>query len=299
MKLTHYPRTVLIWLLYKASKYILNDRFYLKLYFRLFMREKLDLNNPKTYNQKIQFLKLINKDERFTNMVDKYEARKIVSKEIGESYLIPLLGVWDKFDDIDFNQLPQQFVLKPTNNSGTVVICKDKLKFEVGAAKEKINKALNRNYFYGGREYPYKNVRPRIICEKYMVDESGWDLKDYKFLCFNGEPKVLIVASNRSIDVRFDFYDMELNRLPFTDGAESSSKESITKIESFEEMINIAKILSKNIIHIRIDLYNIQGKIYFGEFTFHYGGGVVPFRPKEWDQKLGDLIVLPIEETLS
>lgn len=298
MKLTNYPRTIVIWLLYKASKYILNDRLYLKLYFRLFMREKLDLNNPKTYNQKIQFLKLINKETRFTSMVDKYEARKIVSKEIGERYLIPLLGVWDKFDDIDFDQLPQQFVLKPTNNSGTAIICKDKSKFEVEAAKRKINKALSRNYFYGGREYPYKNVKPRIICEKYMVDESGWDLKDYKFLCFNGEPKVLIVASNRSIDVRFDFYDMELNRLPFTDGAESSSKESITKIESFEEMINIAKILSKNLIHIRIDLYNIQGRIYFGEFTFHYGGGVVPFHPKEWDTRLGDMIILPNEKTL-
>lgn len=262
------------------------------------MREKLDFRNPITFNQKLQVLKLINKEPKYTQMVDKYEAREIVKKKIGERYLIPLLGVWDKVEDIDFDQLPNQFVLKPTHNSGTVVICKDKSKFDLKAARKKLNKALRINYYYGGREYPYKNVKPRIICEKYMVDPSGEELKDYKFLCFNGEPRILFVASNRSIDVRFDFYDMELNRLPFTTGEHNFSKDSITRIESFDEMIHIANKLSKGIIHIRIDLYNIQSRVYFGEFTFHHNGGVVPFHPNEWDKKLGDLINLPTDDPL-
>jgi hypothetical protein len=263
------------------------------------MRERLDFRNPITFNQKLQVLKLINHDPKYTLMVDKYEAREIVKKEIGESYLIPILGVWDTFNEIDFDKLPNQFVLKPTHNSGTVVICKDKSGFDLKAAKRKLNKALSINYYYAGREYPYKNVKPRIICEKYMIDPDGEELNDYKFLCFNGEPKILFVASNRSIDVRFDFYDIELNRLPFTTGQHSFSKESITKIESFNEMVNIAKKLSKGFIHIRIDLYNIQGRIYFGEFTFHHNGGVVPFHPKDWDKKLGDLIRLPKDNALS
>jgi len=296
MQVTKLTRNILVWVLYKSSKYIKSDKLYLKLYFRLFMGEKLNLVNPVTFNQKIQWLKLHNTNPEYTKMVDKYEVRGIIKRAIGEKYLIPLLGVWNKFDEIDFTKLPDQFVLKPTNDSGSVVICKDKTTFNIYKARKKINKALNRNYFYGGREYPYKNVKPRIICEKYMVDESGTELKDYKFLCFNGEPKILFVASNRSIDVRFDFYDMELNRLNFTTGKHSFSKESITKIESFDEMVRIAKKLSGNIPHVRIDLYNINSKVFFGEFTFHHNGGVVPFYPKEWDKTLGDLIKLPVNK---
>lgn len=293
------PNSILVWLLHRFSRYVVSDKLYLRIYYRLFMKERLDLKNPRTFNQKIQVLKLLNKVPKYTLMADKYEARDIVRHEIGDDYLIPLLGVWDKFDDIDFNHLPQQFVLKPTNNSGTTIICKDKSTLNIKAARMKINKALKRNYFYGGREHPYKNIKPRIICEKYMVDESGVELKDYKFLCFNGEPKVLFVASNRYIDVRFDFYDMELNRLPFTTGDHSFSEESITKIESFGEMKELARKLSKGLIHIRIDLYNISGKVYFGEFTFHHNGGIVPFHPIEWDKKLGDLIKLPNEKVHS
>lgn len=293
VKLIKSPKTILVWILLNSSKYIRSDKLYLKLYFRLFMGESLDLENPVTFNQKIQWLKLHNTNPEYTKMVDKYAVREIIKKEIGEKYLIPLLGVWDRFEEIDFTSLPDQFVLKPTNDSGSVIICKDKTTFNIDKARKKINKALKRNYFYGGREHPYKNVKPRIICEKYMVDESGTELKDYKFFCFSGEPKILFVASNRSIDVRFDFYDMELNRLNFTTGKHSFSKNSIKKIESFDEMVRIAKKLSGNIPHVRVDLYNINGKVFFGEFTFHHNGGVVPFHPKEWDKTLGDLIKLP------
>lgn len=296
MQFRKYIHTILVWTLLKSSKFIKSDSLYLKLYFRLFMGEKLDLGTPKTFNQKIQWLKLHNTNPEYTRMVDKYEAREIIKKELGEKYLIPLLGVWDKFEEIDFTKLPDQFVLKPTNDSGSIVICNDRSTFNIVKARKKLNKALGRNYFYGGREYPYKHVRPRIICEEFMVDESGTELKDYKFLCFNGEPKILFVASNRRLDVRFDFYDMNLNRLNFTTGSHSYSKESLTKIESFDEMVGIARKLSRNIPHVRVDLYNVSGRIYFGEFTFHHNGGIVPFLPKEWDRTLGDLIELPVRK---
>jgi len=289
-------KTVLGWILLRSSKYIISDKLYLKIYFRLNMGEELDFKNLRTFNQKIQILKLKNKDPKYTLMVDKYSVRELIKKELGEEYLIPLIGVWDNFDDIDFDLLPNQFILKPTHYSGKVFICKDKSRFDIDAVRKKINRILRRNYFYVGREFPYKNVQPRIICEKYMVDESGTELKDYKFFCFNGEPEVLFVASDRFGDVKFDFYDMQLNRLPFTTGNHNFSKESITRIDSFGEMIEIARKLSKNIPHIRIDLYNIKGKIYFGEFTFHHNGGVCPFHPKEWDEKLGDLIKIPLVE---
>jgi hypothetical protein len=226
-------------------------------------------------------------------MVDKYEVRKIIEKEVGEEYLIPLLGVWDNFKDIDFKILPNQFVLKPNHVSGSVVVCTDKTTFNLKKAERVLNKALHRNYFYDGRETPYKNVKPCIIAEKYMVDESGEELKDYKFFCFNGEPKLLFIATDRNIGkTKFDFYDIDFNHLPFTNGHDNSTK-PILKPENFDKMIDLAGKLSKGIPHVRVDFYNINGKIYFGEYTFHHWGGIIPFKPKEWDKKLGDLIKLP------
>jgi hypothetical protein len=289
------PKTALIWLWWKSSRFIVSDRLYLKVFYKLNMGEKLDIKNPKTFNQKTQWLKLHNREERYTQMVDKYGVREIIKKEIGEEYLIPLLGVWNEFDDINFDKLPNQFVLKTTHDSGTTLICKDKSTWDINLARKKINSALRKNYFYFGREYPYKNVKPRIVCEHYVVDESGTELKDYKFFCFDGVPKLFFVASNRFIDVKFAYYDMELNRLHLNTGKYSLSNETITKIESFDTMVELAKKFSKGIPFVRVDLYNINGKVYFGEFTFHHDGGVVPFYPQEWDKKLGDLIRLPFE----
>jgi hypothetical protein len=225
-------------------------------------------------------------------MVDKADAKKVVANLVGEKYLIPTIGVWDNFDDIDFDALPTQFVLKTTHGSGGVIVCKNKAKFNFKEARKKIAASFEFNYFVYGREWPYKNVKPRIIAEKLMVDESGTELKDYKFFCFYGEPKVMFIATDRPDDTRFDFFDMNFNHLPFTNGHENAIKQ-LNKPQNFELMIDLAKKLSKDIPHVRIDLYNINGKIYFGEFTFFHWGGMVPFVPEEWDYKFGNWLTLP------
>ena len=269
----------------------LPDEIFLKLRYRLELGKKLNLENPQSFNEKLQWLKLYDRNPEYTKMVDKYEVRKYIAEKIGEEYLIPLLGVWDSFDEIDFDKLPNQFVLKCTHDSGGLVICKDKSNLDIKAAKKKINKCLKRNFYYLSREWPYKNVKPRIIAEKFMVDESGTELKDYKLFCFNGEPKALFVATDRPHDTKFDFFDMEFNHLPFTNGHPNAAKE-IKKPEGLSEMAELAKKLSKGMKQVRIDFYDINGKVYFGEITFFHWSGMVPFDPEEWDYKWGDMIKL-------
>lgn len=283
-------RLFLIWR--TLSVIIPSDRLFLKIYYRLAMHEKLDLKNPETFTQKIQWLKLHNTDPIYSQMVDKFEVRKIITKKLGEAFLIPLLGVWTNFDEIDFSTLPDQFVLKTTHDSGNVVICKNKSLLDVSNAKRKLSKALKRNYFYKSREYPYKNAIPRIIAEKYMVGDSQSELVDYKFFCFNGEPKILLVVTDRSTGKSFNYFDIEFNPLPFSTGFDGMDI-TFLKPDNYLEMIEIARHLSKNIIHVRIDLYNIDGRIFFGEYTFHHGGGVDRFNLPEWNKQMGDLIILP------
>ena len=202
------------------------------------MGKKLNFNKITTYNEKLQWLKLYDRNPIYTQLVDKYEVRKYISKIIGKQYLIPLIGVWDKFEDIKFSELPNQFVLKCTHDSGGLVICKDKSKFDIESARDKINKNLKKNFYYHGREWPYKNIKPKIICEQYMVDESGTELKDYKFLCFNGEPKAMFIATDRPDNTKFDFFDLNFNKLPFMQHYENSSK-NLKKPESFYRMIKL------------------------------------------------------------
>ena len=270
------------------------DEKYVKKMYKYKMNEELNLKKPQTYSEKLQWLKLYDRNPIYTKMVDKYEVKDYVSKIIGDEYIIPTLGVWDKFDDIDFNSLPNQFVLKCTHDSGGLVIVTDKKNFDKKAAKTKINHCLKRNYYTNTREWPYKGVKPRIIAEEYMVDESGYELKDYKFFCFNGKCKAMFIATDRNSDNEtcFDFYDLEFNHLPFTNGHPNSNKE-IEKPENFEKMIKLAEKISQNIIQCRVDFYNINGKIYFGEVTFFHWGGLKPFKPKEWDYKFGSWIHLP------
>lgn len=272
------------------SKHI-DDEAYLKFIYFFCFWKKLNLKNPKTYNEKLQWIKLYDRRDIYTTMVDKYEAKKYVADIIGEDYIIPTLGVWDTFDEIDFDKLPDQFVLKCTHDSGGLVICKDKKVFDKEAAKKKINKSLKKNYYYLGREWPYKNVKPRIIAESYMEDKKG-ELKDYKFFCFNGIPKMLFIASDRGIDTRFDFYDSEFNHLPFMQGHPNREKK-IDCPDGFEEMKKLSFDLSKDIPAIRVDFYNVDGKIYFGELTLFHFSGFVPFEPAEWDEKIGEWIDLP------
>ena len=274
---------------------VLPDKLYLKLQFRRKMGYWMNFNNPVTYNEKLQWLKLNFRKPIFTDMVDKFEAKKYVASLIGEDYIIPTLGVWDSFDEINFNNLPAQFVLKTTHDSGGVVVCKDKSKLDIQATKRKITKSLRRDYYMGTREWPYKNVRHRIIAEKYMVDESGYELKDYKWFCFNGVAKALFIATDRgnpNTDTKFDFFDENYNHLPFTNGHPNADRE-IPKPQGFDEMKRLAETLSKGFPHLRVDFYDINGKIYFGELTFYHWSGFVPFEPKEWDSTFGKWIELP------
>ena len=268
----------------------LPDKLYLKLRFRFEMKQKLDLKNPKTYNEKLQWLKLNDRNPLYTTLVDKYAVKDYVANVIGKEHVIETYGVWDKFDDIDFNLLPNQFVLKCTHDSGGLVIVKDKNTFNKEKVKEKIEASLKRDFYLTGREWPYKNVPRKIIAEKFMVDESGYGLKDYKFFCFDGKVKALFIATDRMKDgeeVKFDFFDRDFNHLPFERG-HKNSKSEIKKPEKFDEMIEIAERLSSSLKHVRVDLYNVNGKIYFGEMTFYPGGGFERFEPNEWDYTFGN-----------
>lgn len=272
----------------------ISDQRYLKWRFKRGMGYKLDLSMPRTYNEKLQWLKLYDRKELYTKMVDKYEVRELIKKKIGEEYLIPLLGVWDNFDDIDFKKLPNEFVLKTTHDSGGVIICKDKSKLQTNKAKKIINKSLNKNYYYSGREWPYKNVKPKIICEKYMVDSKLGDIRDYKFFCFEGIPKIMFISGNRGKETKADFFDMDFNHLKLR-RIYPNSDIKIQKPVTFDEMKRLSSILADDIPHVRVDFYEINGKVYFGELTFFTGSGFEPFYPNEYDTLLGDWIRLPTQ----
>lgn len=268
------------------------DSMYLKLIFKLKLGYPLNLKDPKTFNEKLQWMKLYNHDPLYTQLVDKYEVRKYVRSKIGDDCLIPLLGVWDKFDDIDFDKLPNQFVLKCTHDSGGLVICKDKSKLNLALAKKKINKCLERNYYRILREWPYKNVTPRIIAEKYMESDASEGLPDYKIFCFNGVPQIWFTVTNRSKgDPRCDYFDFHGNHLPVEQGYKNSSV-PVAKPSALETMKEYARILTQGMPHCRADFYEVAGKVYFGELTFFDSSGFEPFFPKEWDYKLGEMIEL-------
>ena len=274
------------------------DEKYLKRRFEMLLGYPLDLKNLRTFTEKLQWLKLYDRKSIYTTMVDKYEAKKYVADVIGEKYIIPTLGVWDKFEDIDFEKLPNQFVLKCTHDSGGLVICRDKSKLDYRAAKKKLNRSLKRNYFWSAREWPYKDVKPRIIAEQYMKDDTSDDLKDYKFFCFNGEPRYCQVITDRSTDERVDFFDMEWNPQPFTGLTRAfahAEREPVCP-GCFEEMKASCRALSKGISFVRVDFYHINGAMFFGEMTFFPVGGFGRFYPNEWNQKIGDWLVLPIKK---
>ena len=268
------------------------DKQYLKIKYRLKMGKKLNLENPQTYNEKLQWLKLYDRKPIYSKLVDKYEVREIIRKKIGEEYIIPLLGVYEKFNQINFESLPNQFVIKTTHDCGGIVICKDKSKFNQKEAQKKIEHHLRKNYYYMHREWPYKKVKPRIIIEKYMVDESRTELKDYKFFCFDGEPKLMFVATDRGVDTRFNFYDMNFKQINLQQHYKNSNKE-IDRPKNFDTMISIAKKLSENLPHIRVDLYDVNGHIYFGELTLYHFSGFEKFYPEEYDLILGKELKLP------
>lgn len=277
----------------RKMSHIIPDALYLKLRYWHMFHKPLNLKNPKTFNEKIQWLKLYDRKPEYTRMVDKYEAKRYVAERIGEEYIIPTLGVWDSFDQIDFDSLPNQFVLKCTHDSGGLVVCRNKKELNLEAAKRTISNSLKHNYFYAKREWPYKNVKPRIIAEKYMEDAADDALTDYKFFCFNGEAKVMYISKDHGKNPRTDFFDMEFNHLPIQ--VKDPHAEIVPqKPEQFEQMRQFAEILSRGKAHLRVDFYLINGKVYVGELTFYHMSGFTEVKPEEWNEIMGEWIDLTI-----
>lgn len=269
----------------------LPDSLYISLQYYHHFYSFPNFKNPQKFNEKIQWLKLHDRKPQYTMMVDKYAVKEYVASVIGKQYIIPTLGIWDCAEDIDFNVLPEKFVLKCTHDSGSVVICRDKSCFDIEAAIQKLNKGLMRNGFWYGREWPYKNVKPRIIAERYLTDNP----KDYKYFCFNGIPRIVLVCSERFSDggLKEDFFDENWNHLDLCRPNHGNSKEKIEKPENHELMMSLAAELSKDIPFVRIDFYEVEGIVYFGEITFYPASGFEGFKPEEWDCKLGEWIELP------
>ncbi len=272
----------------------LTDEEYIKRMFKARMGYYPDLSAPQTFNEKLQWLKLYDHNPIYIQMVDKIEAKKVASEVIGEQHIIPTLGVWDHFEDIDFNALPKEFVLKCSHDSGGIVICKDRDHLDYQMAKKKINKSLSYNFYWQGREWPYKNVKPRVLAETYISDSKTNEIKDYKFMCFNGVVKCCFVCSERfSADgLRVTFFDRDWNIMPFTRHYPKSEKE-LPKPNNYEQMIIMAEKMSKGIPFVRVDLYDANGTIYFGEYTFYPGSGYEEFEPDKWDEIMGQWLVLP------
>lgn len=271
-----------------------SDREYLEKRYEICIGRKLDLEHPLDYTEKLQWLKLYDHNPKYTQMVDKYNVKQYVAECIGEEYVIPSLGVWSRFEEIDFEKLPDKFVLKCTHDSGSYVICKDKTTWNKKKAEKRINKYMNRDYFNCSREWPYKNVKPQIIAEPYLEDKRDGELRDYKFFTFSGEPKVLYIAQGRgkSEETVADFYDMEFNHLPFTIDHDMA-KDKPHPPENFKLMQKLAAKLSEGTPQIRVDFYEVNGKVYFGELTFFHCSGLTDFHPQEWNRIFGDWLILP------
>lgn len=276
-------------------KKFIDDREYLKYKFMSMLGYPLDIEHPKTFNEKLQWLKIYEKNPEYTKMVDKYLFKEYVEEKVGKEYIIPLLGVWDTFEEIDFDELPESFVLKCTNDAGSTAIIKNKKDINKEKLNEKFSKALKRDYSYLSREYPYKNVKNRIIAEKYIESEKGDEFIDYKMMCFGGKVKLSFTCSGRNSEdgLCVTFYDLNWERLPF-ERHYPASKIDIPKPVHYDEMVNIAEKLADGIPFVRVDFYEIDGKVYVGEMTFFPGGGFEEFEPQEWDKKLGDFINLPL-----
>ena len=274
------------------GKYI-SDKTYLKLLYETRIGKKLILKNPITFDEKLQWLKLYDRKDEYTVWADKYEVRNYVAEKLGEQYLIPLLGVWNSADELKLDDLPEQFVLKCTHDSASVCICTNKKNFDWNAAMDKLQKSLNQNYYWHSREWPYKNITPRIIAEAYMTDESGTELKDYKIYTFGGEPYLIQVDFDRFHNHRRNLYTTEWEYIDETIEYSKDPNVKIAKPEHLEEMLECSRKLAVGTISLRTDFYSINGKIYFGEITFYQEAGFAHFEHEEFAKKLGDQIKLP------
>ena len=269
---------------------------YLKIMHRLELRRPLDLKNPAAYNDKLQWLKLNYHRPELTMMADKVAVKKYVADRIGSEYVVPLLGVWNHVNEIDWNSLPQQFVLKTNHDGGNfgVVICRDKSRFNVKKAKNRLRASLRRNTFLLGREWPYKNIPRKVFAEEFIRNNSSNDLPDYKFFCFDGNVKLMYIASERQsgTGVKIDYFDEFFNHLDLKQ-SHPNAQTAPRKPDSFDLMKELAEKLSEGFPHVRVDFFEANGKIFFSEFTFFTFGGWAAFHPEEYDYKLGEYITLP------
>ena len=278
-----------------SIKKIIPDKVYLEILYKRIFGKKLNLKNPQTFNEKLQWLKLYDRKDIYTTMVDKYEVKKYISNIIGDEYIIPTIGIYNKFDDIDFEQLPNKFVIKCTHDSGSTIICKNKNEFDIEKNKVKINKFLKTNFYYNSREWPYKNVKPRIIIEKYMEDDNVGDIIDYKIYSFNGKCNYVMVCTDRMIgETKFLFYDKNwiLQKDMTKDGLKYGDSINIDKPQNLDKMFELASKLSENIPFVRVDFYEVNSKIYFGELTFFPSAGFDAKRLKKTDDIFSSLINL-------
>lgn len=277
------------------SRY-LSDEKWTKIQYRASTGKKLDLQHPVTYNEKLQWLKLYDHNPMYTELVDKRLVKDYVKDKIGDEFVIPTLAVWWSADDIDFSILPDQFVLKTNHSGGNtgVAICKDRKSFDFEKAKKKLSRSLQIDAYSVSREWPYKNVRRCIIAEPYMEDSKTGELRDYKFFCFDGEPKALFVATERQKreEPCFDFFDTEYNHLNLK-CSHPQAETPPEKPASFEIMLELSRKLSAGFAHVRVDLYEINGKPYFGELTLYHWEGLMPFYPEKWNRIFGDWLKLP------
>lgn len=276
----------------------LSDKAYLSLQYRCFIGKSINWDNPTSFTEKLQWLKLYNRRPEHSVMVDKYEVKEYVAQTIGSEHIIPTYGVWDRFEDIDFDSLPNQFVLKCTHDSGGLVICKDKQTLDKKAARRKIEKSLHRDYYLAGREWPYKNVPKRVIAEKFISPSQNSvtaDLPDYKFFCFNGKVKFFKVDFGRFVEHHANYYSSEGKLLNFGEkGLDPDPNYPIELPINLGEMISLAEKLSENEPFLRVDFYNVNGKIFFGELTFYPASGMGQFNPTEYDDWIGNLLSLPM-----
>ena len=269
------------------------DDIYLKRYYKARTGRQLKLDHPCTFNEKLQWLKLHDRNPLYTKLVDKYAVKQYVAKHIGEEHVIKTYGVWNKFKDINFDSLPNQFVLKCTHNSGGIVICKNKQCFNKKKARKIIERGLKRNYFYKGREWPYLKVKPRIIAEEYLVDESGVELKDYKVLCFDGEPRLIELHQGRFTKTHYqDFYNLDWEKTDICNIHEVPYPDLAPKPVCLNQILEASRLLSNNIPHVRVDWYIIKDQFYFGEMTFYDASGFDLFKNDKDDKMLGDWITV-------
>ena len=279
--------------------FLFPDETYLRIMYRLQLGKRLDLVNPETYNDKLQWLKLYYHRQDLTMMADKVAVKQYVADKIGEEYVAPLLGVWNKVNEIDWDSLPEKFVLKTNHDGGNfgVVICRDKTQFNKTRAKNRMKASLHRNTFLLGREWPYKNIPRKVFAEQLIENASDSDLPDYKFFCFDGKVKLMYIASERlsKTGVKIDYFDEEFNHLNLRQSHPNSSTVPPKPLH-FDLMKRLAETLSQGLPHVRVDFFEANGKVFFSEFTFFTFGGWAAFHPKEYDYLLGSFISLPTKQ---